>query len=58
MFEVLAQALEVDVAVDEEHHFLWLVVTTNEAEGISGGVGMQLVCIAKDIMTEGMPFEQ
>ena len=58
MLQILAKALEVDIAIDEEHHLFRTIVTTYKAEGIVSGIGAQLLRIAKDVMAEGMTFEQ
>ena len=58
MLQVLAESLEVDIPIDEEHHLLWSVVTTYKPQGIGSSVGTQLRGITKDVMAQGMTFEQ
>ena len=58
MLQILAKALEVDIAIDEEHHLFRTIVTTYKAESIVSSIGAQLLCITKDVMAEGMTFEQ
>ena len=58
MLQTPAEPFEVDVTIDKEHHLFWSVITTNKSQGIGSSIGTQLCCIAKDVMAQGMTFEE